>query len=40
MFPVLFGHTGIWYAVIVAEVLAFLVSAGCLFGFRNKYGYL
>jgi hypothetical protein len=24
MLPVLFGHTGIWYAVIVAEVLAFL----------------
>lgn len=40
LLPALFGPGGIWYAVIVAEVLAFLVSAGCLFGFKNKYGYL
>ncbi len=38
--PAIFGITGIWLAILVAEVLAFVVSALFVFGMRNKYHYL
>lgn len=35
----LFGVNGIWLAVTVAESLSLVMSGGCLFAFRKKYGY-
>lgn len=38
--PLFFDVDGIWCAVTVAEVLAFLLSAAFLFAKRKKYHYL
>lgn len=38
--PALFGLNGIWWAVTVAETLAFVVSLSFLFVKRKKYNYL
>lgn len=38
--PLLFGVSGIWYAVIAAELLALAFSTGCLAYNRKKYSYL
>lgn len=35
--PSLVGIDGIWYAVSVAEILAFIMSFFLIFGFRKKY---
>ena len=40
LLPVIFGIDGIWLAVMVAEVMAFVVSMLFLFGMRNKYHYM
>lgn len=37
--PHLFGIDGIWYSVNAAELLAFVMSAALVFGFRRRYGY-
>lgn len=38
--PILFGIEGIWSAIIVAEVCAFIISNIFLFAKRKKYGYM
>jgi len=38
--PLLFGLDGIWTAVIAAEGLAVIVSAGLLYAMRGRYHYL
>lgn len=38
--PVLVGADGIWYAVIVAEVFALVVSVSCIVYNKDKYGYM
>ncbi len=38
--PLIFDVDGIWLAVTVAEIFAFLLSAGFLFAKRKKYHYL
>ncbi len=38
--PRILGINGIWSAVIVAEVMALVLTAGCVIGFRKKYRYL
>lgn len=40
LLPMLVGAEGIWYAVVVAELLALILSVGCLVGLRKKYGYM
>ena len=37
--PVLFGIDGIWFAVIVAEVLALVVSLTCMVKYKGVYHY-
>lgn len=37
--PILFGLNGIWFAVVVAEILALIVSSLLLFKNRKKYQY-
>lgn len=37
--PLLFGIDGIWSSVIVAEVLALLLSSSLISLYRKKYGY-
>ena len=38
--PLVFDVDGIWLAITVAEVFAFLLSAGFLFAKRGKYHYM
>ena len=40
LMPLLFGLDGIWTAVIAAEGLAVIVSAGLLYAMRDRYHYL
>ena len=37
--PEIFGLDGIWWSMVAAEILAFLVTVGCLVKFRKKYRY-
>lgn len=37
--PALFGITGVWLTVLVAETLATAVTVGFIAAFRKKYGY-
>lgn len=37
--PMLFGIDGIWWAVVIAEVMAFVISAAFLIGMRGRYRY-
>ena len=39
LLPVLLGLNGIWLAVVVAEILAVIVSSAFLIGNRKKYHY-
>ena len=39
LLPLLLGIDGIWLAVNVAEVLALILSASLVLGFRHRYGY-
>ena len=38
--PIFFGIDGIWWAMAVAEVFAFILSMSFLIGKRNKYHYM
>ena len=38
--PIFFGIDGIWWAMAVAEVFAFILSLSFLIGKRNKYHYM
>ena len=40
LLPLIFGLNGIWYAIVVAEAMAFLLTFVFLFAKRKKYGYL
>ncbi len=40
LLPLVFGTDGIWWSVVVAEVMAVIVSAAFIFAKRKKYGYL
>lgn len=40
LLPVLIGADGIWYAVILAEVMALGLSVSCIIANRKKYGYM
>lgn len=40
LLPIIFGPSGIWYAVIVAEVFAGIFSVFCLVRNRKKYSYV
>lgn len=37
--PMIFGLNGIWMSIVVAEVVALIVSVVCLKKFRKRYGY-
>ena len=37
--PKLFGIEGIWWAVVVAELISCVLSATLLYIYRRKYGY-
>ena len=37
--PLFFGVEGIWAAIIVAEIMALVVSVVCIISFKPKYGY-
>ena len=37
--PLIFGAEGLWWAIVVAELLGFLMCISFLFLFRKKYGY-
>ena len=38
--PLFFGVTGIWCAIIVAELASILITAVFFFRLKKKYGYL
>jgi putative MATE family efflux protein len=38
--PLFFKLDGIWYAMLVAEIMAFLTTLVCIFLFKDRYGYL
>ena len=40
LLPLIFGLNGIWFAVVVAEAMAFLLTFIFLFAKRKRYGYL
>ncbi len=40
LLPLWLGAGGIWWAVVVAEVCAFLISLGFLFAKKKQYGYM
>lgn len=40
LLPMVLGLNGIWLAIVAAEGLALIVTAGLLVGNRKKYGYL
>ena len=37
--PQLFGEMGIWSAILVAEVMSFIITASLIFALRKPYGY-
>lgn len=39
LLPRIWGVTGVWLAVPIAEGIMFAVSAGCLFYYRKRYAY-
>lgn len=39
VFPLFFGIDGVWYSIVVAEVLAFISTVICLLIFQKKYRY-
>lgn len=39
LLPLLFGMDGIWYSIVVAEIMAALVTAAFIIGMRKKYHY-
>lgn len=39
LLPILFGIEGIWWAVLVAETLAMILSVSLIYKYRSRYGY-
>lgn len=39
LLPLIFGLDGIWWSIVVAELIALMLTAGCLVGFRKRYHY-
>ena len=39
IFPLFWGIDGIWISIVAAELMAAIVTALFLFGFRKKYNY-
>ena len=39
LLPAIFGLTGVWCAIVVAEALALVLSATCLIKLRGRYHY-
>ncbi len=37
--PIFFELDGVWCSVVVAELLALLLSVGCFLGYKRRYGY-
>ena len=40
LLPLVFGIDGIWYSIIVAELMAMALSAAFVVAKRNKYHYM
>ena len=40
LLPLIFGLDGIWYSMLVAEILAILTTLICIFALNKRYGYL
>ena len=40
LLPLIFGLNGIWYAIVVAEAMAYVLTLLFLFAKRKRYGYL
>lgn len=38
--PAIFGAENIWFSIVVAEILALILSVFLLYKFRNRYGYV
>ena len=38
--PIFFELNGIWFSMLVAEILAFLTTIICIFVFKDRYGYM
>lgn len=38
--PVFWEIDGIWWSMVVSEILSFIIAMGCLVKFRNKYHYI
>ena len=38
--PIFFELDGIWYSMLLAEILAILTTIICIFAFKNRYGYM
>ena len=39
LLPLIFGLDGIWWSIVVAELVALMLTAGCLVAFRKRYHY-
>lgn len=39
LLPLAFGAEGIWWAIVVAEIMAAILTVGCFWKFKNRYGY-
>lgn len=39
LLPLIFGLDGIWWSIVVAELIALMLTAGCLVRFRKRYHY-
>ena len=40
LLPLIWELDGIWYSMLVAEILAILTTIICIFALKNRYGYL
>jgi putative MATE family efflux protein len=40
LFPVVFGTNGIWFSVVIAEILALVVTIGCFVKNKKRYHYV
>ena len=40
LLPLIFGLDGIWWAIVVSEAVALVLTVFCFFRFRNRYHYM
>lgn len=40
IFPLIWGIDGIWFSLVVAEIMAVMTTAIFIFAKRKKYGYM